>query len=77
MPMYEEDETNEEHSDDKTCPNCGLRQYNSICANCEIPIEQDEDPDKKKEDEYDDHVVFISQCCPRRGQDLRIEHGIQ
>ena len=52
--MYEE-ETEETKSDDKTCPNCGLRQYGEVCANCETPIEEETDLDKKKEDDYDEY----------------------
>lgn len=50
--MYDEEETNE-ISDDKTCRTCGLRQYSDICANCDIPIEEDKEKKKEDEDEYD------------------------
>ncbi|MFA6274244.1 MAG: hypothetical protein WC662_03720 [Candidatus Paceibacterota bacterium] len=54
--MYEEENLEEEKSDDKTCKLCGLRQYGNICANCETPIEEEEeDLDKKKEDEWDEY----------------------
>ncbi len=54
--MYDEEENNDEQkSEDKTCPQCGLRQYGSFCANCNIEIEPEEDPDKKKEDDSDEY----------------------
>ena len=55
--MYDEDETNEEASEDKVCPQCGLRQYGDSCANCDILLENEEkeDLDKKKEDEADEY----------------------
>lgn len=40
---------------DKVCPLCGLRQYGDICANCDTPIEEEVDLDKKQEDEYDEY----------------------
>jgi DNA-directed RNA polymerase subunit RPC12/RpoP len=53
--MYDEEENIEEQKrEDNICPQCGLRQYSSICANCNIEIEPEEDLDKKKEDEYDE-----------------------
>ncbi len=55
--MYEEENNGideEQKSDDKTCPQCGLRQYGSFCANCNIEIPEEEDLDKKKEDDYDE-----------------------
>ena len=54
--MYEE-ENNEEQKDDRNaCPTCGLRQYGTMCANCNAEIEnEEEDPDKRKEDEYDEY----------------------
>jgi len=52
----EENETNQEEQDERNaCPRCGLRQYGKICANCSVEIEPEEDPDKKKEDEYDEY----------------------
>lgn len=54
--MYDEEENIEEQqNDDKVCRQCGLRQYGSVCANCNVEIEPEEDPDKKKEDEYDEY----------------------
>ena len=52
--MYEE-EQEETKTDDKTCKNCGLRQYGDTCINCNTPIEEEEDLDKKKEDESDEY----------------------
>lgn len=53
--MHEE-ENNEELKDDRNiCQKCGLRQYGSVCANCETEIEPEEDMDKRKEDEYDEY----------------------
>lgn len=53
--MYEEETEGQSKSDDKTCQNCGLRQYNDVCANCATPIEEEVDLDKKHEDEYDEY----------------------
>jgi len=50
--MYNEEE--DQNSDDKTCQNCGLRQYNNICANCGTPIETEEkEKTPDDDDEYD------------------------
>lgn len=49
--MHDEEETVEENADDKTCPQCGLRQYGETCANCDTPLEED----KKKEDDLDEY----------------------
>lgn len=52
--MYEEDEEIATTTDDKTCQRCGLRQYNDICVNCNIPIEDDEkEKTKDDDDDYD------------------------
>ena len=53
--MYdEEEETTEENKDDKTCPQCGLRQYGDTCANCDVLLENEEKEEKKDDaDEYD------------------------
>ena len=52
--MYDEEENEEQKSEDKTCPGCGLRQYGDSCANCDILLENEE---KEKtgddDDEYD------------------------
>ncbi len=41
-------------SGDKTCPQCGLRQYGDFCANCEILLENEEkEKTKDDSDEYD------------------------
>ena len=55
--MYDEEGINEEKSEDKVCPQCGLRQYGKTCFNCDILLENEEleDLDKKKEDEYDEY----------------------
>lgn len=55
--MYDDENTNEDLTKDErnVCPKCGLRQYGSVCASCNIEIEGEEDPDKKKEDEYDEY----------------------
>jgi hypothetical protein len=50
--MYEE-ETEVENSDDKTCQNCGLRQYTDVCVNCNIPIEEEKEKTPDDDDEYD------------------------
>jgi hypothetical protein len=42
-------------SEDKICPGCGLRQYGTVCANCQIEMETEEDSEKRKEDEYDEY----------------------
>ena len=52
--MYDEEETNGEHKDDKVCPQCGLRQYGDICPNCEVLLENEEkEKTKDDSDEYD------------------------
>ncbi len=54
--MHDEDSSEEQKDDRNTCPTCGLRQYGTVCANCGIDIDNgEEDPDKKKEDEYDEY----------------------
>jgi DNA-directed RNA polymerase subunit RPC12/RpoP len=56
--MDEDEENKEEEKDERNvCPNCGLRQYGSVCASCNIEIENNEEPDldKRKEDEYDEY----------------------
>ncbi len=54
--MYEEEEKEEnQKSEDNTCQQCGLRQYGTYCANCNIEIEPEEDLDKKKEDDADEY----------------------
>ncbi len=54
--MYDENEKNEEEKDERNvCPQCGIRQYGKFCPNCNIEIELEEDPDKKKEDDYDEY----------------------
>ena len=46
-----EEETKEE---DKTCPECGLRQYGDFCANCNVLLENEEkEKTKDDDDEYD------------------------
>lgn len=55
MDDENKEEIIEENMDDKTCPLCGLRQYGKICANCNTPIEEEIDPDRRKEDEYDEY----------------------
>ena len=51
--MYDENE--ETKQEDITCPFCGLRQYNDICARCGIPLKEEEEKEKTKDDddEYD------------------------
>lgn len=53
----EENEINQEETRDErnACPQCGIRQYGNVCANCQTEIEPEEDPDKRKEDEYDEY----------------------
>jgi len=52
--MYDEEETTEEKKDDKVCPECGLRQYGTSCANCDVLLENEEKEEKKDDDdEYD------------------------
>jgi len=53
--MYDENEEDQITDDRHICPKCGLRQYDSVCANCHIQIYEEEDPEKKKEDEYDEY----------------------
>jgi hypothetical protein len=51
--MYEEDEEIATTKDDKTCQQCGLRQYNDICVNCNIPIIEEDEKEKTKDDDDD------------------------
>ena len=53
--MYDEEDMKEEEESDNTCPVCGLRQYNEICANCGIEIKEPEEKEKTNDDddEYD------------------------
>lgn len=53
--MYDEEENNEEEkSEDKVCPECGLRQYGEICQNCGAKLEDEEkEKNKDDDDEYD------------------------
>ena len=53
--MYEEEkETTEENNEDKTCPQCGLRQYGDTCVNCDVLLENEEkEKTKDDSDEYD------------------------
>jgi DNA-directed RNA polymerase subunit RPC12/RpoP len=53
--MDNENEEEIKQDEDKTCPLCGLRQYGKICANCNAPIEEEVDLDKRKEDESDEY----------------------
>jgi len=49
-----DDEEIIEKSDDKTCPQCGLRQYGDSCANCDVLLENEEkEKTKDDDDEYD------------------------
>lgn len=50
-----DDELKEQGDDRSVCPKCGLRQYGETCANCHIQIYDEEDPEKAKEDEYDEY----------------------
>ena len=51
--MYDQ-EKEEASNDDNVCPQCGLRQYNKTCVNCEILIENEEkEKTKDDDDEYD------------------------
>ena len=50
--MYDE-ETEDTSGDDKTCQNCGLRQYTDIWTNCNIPIEEEKEKTPDDDDEYD------------------------
>lgn len=49
--MNDEEETEQEEGD-KTCPQCGLRQYGESCANCDTPLDEE---DKKKDDDLDEY----------------------
>ena len=53
--MYEEEEEiTEDNTEDKTCPQCGLRQYGDTCANCDVLLENEEKEKTKDDgDEYD------------------------
>ncbi|MFH1608869.1 MAG: hypothetical protein ABH951_02535 [Patescibacteria group bacterium] len=50
----ENEEELEETTDDKVCPECGLRQYGNKCFNCDIILENEEkEKTKDDDDEYD------------------------
>ena len=53
--MYDEEDGEENIEEDNTCPICGLRQYNDVCANCGTPIKEPDEKEKTKDDddEYD------------------------
>jgi hypothetical protein len=53
--MYDEEENQEETSEDASCPQCGIRQYNDICPNCGVKVREEEEKEKTKDDddEYD------------------------
>ncbi len=54
--MYEEEENTDEEkiTDDKKCPECGLRQYGDFCPNCNVLLENEEkEKTKDDDDEYD------------------------
>jgi len=50
--MDDEEEEIEQEENDKTCPQCGLRQYGKSCANCDTALDEE---DKKKDDDLDEY----------------------
>ena len=54
--MHNEENQEDQKDERNICPQCGIRQYGSVCGSCNIELEnEEEDPDKRKEDEYDEY----------------------
>jgi|GEM_PF-1865686 len=56
--MYDEPEEEKKEKDEThICPICKIRRPGKVCPDCNIVLEDEpeEDPEKRKEDEYDEY----------------------